>query len=158
MLTAPHFIEDEEHARVYNVAPGEGHTPLSVFEDKFSAKLAFPGIFAGHQRPESKDTHRPVFYSEIVKSEIRRSDRRAAKTIDNLFFKTNKLQMKPLLDRTQLAIRKCKQKEKITAAFTHVSQGQKTKMPILLSQITDAAYSDTEPIGSCHIRCYQRTM
>ena len=108
---------------VYSVAPGEGNTPLSVFRDKYSDELAFPGIFAGHQRPESKDRCRPVFYSEIVKSEIRRSDRRVAKSIDNLFFKTKKLQMKQLLDRTQIAVRKCKKRGQ--------SQQEKSRQKVL---------------------------
>ena len=123
VLTDPRFIEDEERAQVYNVAPGEGNTPLSVFRDKYSEELAFPGIFAGHQRPDSTNRHRPVFYSEIVKSEIIRSDRRVAKSIDNLFFKTKKLQMKQLLDRTTTAIRKCKTQGKNITAGDIKEQG-----------------------------------
>jgi len=32
---------------ILNVAPAEGNRPLSVFRDKFSEELAYPGIFLG---------------------------------------------------------------------------------------------------------------
>ena len=49
-----------------------------------------------------------VYYSEICKSELRRSDRRAAMCVENIFFKAKKLQMKLLLERSQIALRKYK--------------------------------------------------
>lgn len=42
------------------------------------------------------------------KSELRRTDRRAAKCVENIFFKTKKLQMKILLGKSQIALRKHK--------------------------------------------------
>ena len=49
-----------------------------------------------------------MHYSEICKSELTRSDRRAAMCVENIFFKTKKLQMKILLGKSQIALRKCK--------------------------------------------------
>ena len=49
-----------------------------------------------------------VFYSDICKSELRRSDRRAAMCVENIFFKTKKLQMKILLGKSEIALRKNK--------------------------------------------------
>ena len=34
MLTATDFLEDNERAQIYNIAPGEGSVPLSIFRDK----------------------------------------------------------------------------------------------------------------------------
>lgn len=48
-----------------------------------------------------------VSYADIVKSELRSADRRAA-WVENLFFKTKKIQMKTLIDQSQLALRKVK--------------------------------------------------
>ena len=42
------------------------------------------------------------------KSELRRSDRRAAMCVENIFFMTKKIQMKLLLGKAQVAVRKCK--------------------------------------------------
>lgn len=74
MLTVTDFFEDNERVHILNVAPAEGNTPLSIFRDKHSKELAYPGIFLGQPRPESKSVH----YSDIRKSELRRLDRRAA--------------------------------------------------------------------------------
>ena len=42
-------------------------------------------------------------------SQLRRSDRRAAMCVENVFFKTKKLQMKILLGQSQVALQKCQQ-------------------------------------------------
>ena len=78
MLTASDFVSDNEKQEIYNFAPGEGSKPLSVFRDQFSEEMAYPGIFLGQKRPDDKERLRNVHYSEICKSELRRSDRRAA--------------------------------------------------------------------------------
>ena len=108
MFTATDFLEDSERAQIYNIAPGEGSTPLSIFTDKYSEELAYPGIFLGQKRPENEERLVDVHYSDICKSELRRSDRRAAMCVENIFFKTKKLQMKVLLGKSQIALRKCK--------------------------------------------------
>ena len=108
MLTATDFMTDNERQQILNVAPGEGSTPLSVFRDKYSEELAYPGIFLGQKRPDNANRLTDVHYSEICKSELKRSDRRAAMCVENIFFKTKKLQMKILLGQSQVALRKCK--------------------------------------------------
>ena len=108
MLTKTDFIEDNETRNILNVAPGEGNKPLSIFRDQHSEELAYPGIFLGQKRPENKDRLVKVHYSDICKSELRRSDRRAAMCVENIFFKAKKLQMKILLGKSQVALRKCK--------------------------------------------------
>jgi len=104
MLTSTDFLENNERQLIMNIAPGEGNRPLSIFRDKYSEELAYPGIFLGQKRPESKRVH----YSDICKSELRRSDRRAAMCVENIFYKAKKLQMKILLGQCQIALRKCK--------------------------------------------------
>ena len=86
MLTATDFVEDNERQHILNVAPGEGNVPLSVFRDKHSEELAYPGIFLGQARPDNKDRLVKINYSDICKSELRRSDRRAATCVENIFF------------------------------------------------------------------------
>ena len=107
MLTAPDFVTDNERQYILNIAPGEGNRPLSIFRDKYSEELAYPGIFLGQKRPDNTNRLTSVHYSDICKSELRRSDRRAAMCVENIFFKTKKLQMKILLGQSQIALRKC---------------------------------------------------
>ena len=96
LLTSPDFLENDERQHVLNVAPAEGSRPLSVFGNKYCEELAYPGIFLGQKRQGNKDRIVKVHYSDICKSELRRSDRRAAMNVENIFYKTKKLQMKIL--------------------------------------------------------------
>ena len=108
---------EHKYDQVFTFAPGEGHHPLSLYQDKDAEYLCFSSIFCG-QRPPNKDERSvPVHYSDIVKWELRSVDRRAAQSVPNLFFKHKKLQMKQIRDKVNLAIRRCKNKgKKITAA------------------------------------------
>jgi hypothetical protein len=77
-----------------------------VFLEQDSEELAFPGIFCGQRRPINNERKVKVTYGDIVKSELRNCDRRAATNVENIFFKTKKIQMKTLIDQCQLALRK----------------------------------------------------
>ena len=92
MLTAPDLVTDNERQHILNVAPGEGNRPMSIFRDRYE-ELAYPGIFLGQKRPDNTNRLTDVHYSEICKSELRRSDRRAAMCVENIFFTTKKLQI-----------------------------------------------------------------
>ena len=108
MLTATDFLEDNDRQHICNVAPAERNIPLSVFRDKYSEEMAYPGIFLGQARPESKQRLVKVYYSDICKLELRQSDRRAAMCVENIFYKAKKLQMRIPLDKSHIALRKCK--------------------------------------------------
>ena len=123
MLSATDFFDDNERPQIYNIAPGEGSVPLSIFRDKYSEELAYPGIFLGQRRPENEERLVGVHYSDIYKSELRRSDRRAAMCVENIFFKTKKLQMKILLGKSQIALRKCKGNNRTLTAGQLKQQG-----------------------------------
>ena len=125
MLTATDFLSDSEREApgIYSIAPGEGNTPLSIFRDQHSEELSYPGIFLGQKRPDDKERLVSAYYSEICKSELRRSDRRAAMCVENIFFKTKKLQMKILLGKCQIALRKCKHGNQVITAGQLKQQG-----------------------------------
>ena len=123
MLTSTDFLEATEHENILSVAPAKGNRPLSVFRDKYSEELAYPGIFLGQKRAENEEHMVKVHYSEICKSELRRSDRRAAMCVENIFYKTKKLQMKILLGQSQIALRKCKGNSRILNAGNLKQQG-----------------------------------
>ena len=68
MLTATVFLEGSEWAQIYNIAPSERSVPLSIFRDKYSEELAYPGIFLCQKWPENDDRRVDVNYSDIRKS------------------------------------------------------------------------------------------
>ena len=97
----------EETRNILSMAPGEGGKPLSIFMDKHSEELSFPTLFCGQARPD-KERDVPISYSELCKSELRRKDRRVASHIPDLFFKAKKLQLKHILDKANICLRKTK--------------------------------------------------
>ena len=72
------------------------------------AIVSCSGVFLGQPRTDNKNRLVSIYYSDICKSELRRSDRRAARCVENIFFKTKKLQMKILLGKAQIGLRKFK--------------------------------------------------
>ena len=101
-LTTPSFVDENERNQVYSYAPGQNSSPISILKDKHCEELAFPAIFMGEKRPSN---FIPLHYSQIVKSELRRTDRRVAKNPENIFFKTKKLQLKQLTDKINISMR-----------------------------------------------------
>jgi hypothetical protein len=97
-----------EFNRILTVAPAEGNSPLSVFQDVNAEFLSFPAIYCGETRKNNNLRSTPVHYSTICKWELRNIDRRVAKNISNIFFKLKKLQIKQISDKVSLAVRKCK--------------------------------------------------
>ena len=67
MLTATGFLEDSERAQIYNIAPGERSVPLSIFRDKYSEELAYPGLFLGHKKSQNDGRLIDAHYSDICK-------------------------------------------------------------------------------------------
>ena len=65
MLTATDFLDVEERQHIYNVAPGEGNKPLSIFRDRHSEELAYPGIFLGEKRPSDKQRTTSMKYVSL---------------------------------------------------------------------------------------------
>ena len=118
IFTSPDFVEPEERAsvygnidrgecdQVYSFAPAESSKPISIFLDKHSEELAFPNLFLGCARSEIHPVK--IHYSDIVKSELRRSDRRVASCIDNIFYKLKRCQMQTITGKVNVAVRKKK--------------------------------------------------
>ena len=101
MLSAPETVPRE-----LTFAPGEGQHPISVFHDPDAEYLSFPTIFCGQRRASDKERNSSVHYTEICRYELRSVDRRVATNIPNMFFKLKKVQMKHVLDRVSLAMRR----------------------------------------------------
>ncbi|XP_071851499.1 uncharacterized protein [Apostichopus japonicus] len=110
-LLTPEFNEQNQLA--YCLAPSEGNRPMGLFQDHQSEILAYPTLFCGQPRNENKVK---VHYSTICKWELRHKDRRFAKSVPNIFYKTKKLQINQIQQKVTLSMRKKKtQGKKLTA-------------------------------------------
>ena len=161
MLTATDFLDDNERQQIYNIAPGEGSIPLSIFRDRYSEELAYPGIL---KRPENEQRLVDVHYSHICKSELRRSDQRAAMSVENIFFKTKKLQMKILLEKSQIALRKCKGNNRFLTAghlkqpgtlerLVHLDEGYKFRSPPYFEKAKKDIFAMIRQLGPATLFC-----
>ena len=95
---------ETEEDNVYSLAPGENQIP--VFRDELSEYKCFPSLFAGQKRPTNEERHRPVYLSEIYKAELRNVDPRVALNIPNIFYKAKILQIRSVIGRINLALRR----------------------------------------------------
>ena len=84
--------------------------PVTLLCSFSSAETQWIDLLKILERPENDKRLTPGHYSEICRSELGRSDRKAAMCVENIFFKTKKLrlQMNIVLGKSQTALRKCK--------------------------------------------------
>ena len=106
-------------------APGEGHRPMSIFQDADVEYLAFPTIFCGQRQKENRYK---VNYSDVCKYELRSVDRRVAKNVPNVFFKFKKIQMKSVMAKKSLLMRRCKRKGKDICARDVLDDDERAKI------------------------------
>ncbi|XP_050339187.1 uncharacterized protein LOC126765663 [Bactrocera neohumeralis] len=100
-------IENMEYNRLV-IAPGEGQRPIDIVQDNNSEELSFGTIYVGQKRTCSET------YSKIVRSEIRRFDRRAC-TIPKLFYDYKKLELLQIKNSTSICLRKFSGRNRVTA-------------------------------------------
>ncbi|GIX94460.1 ATP-dependent DNA helicase [Caerostris darwini] len=84
------------------LVPGQDQMPLSVLFDDLAEELSYPRIYCGDMRRFTRK--KPPTYSEIVKSELRRYDRRGA-TPQKILYSHQKNLHKLLLSSIQICLR-----------------------------------------------------
>lgn len=126
LLQEPEIAENVDN--IISFAPGEGNKPLGIFMDKDSEFLSFPTIFCGKRRADNNKRKVPVSYSTVAKWELRCQDRRAARSVPNLFYKLKKLQIKQIQDTACISLRKCKTKGKKYTAGELKSEDRVNKL------------------------------
>ena len=72
-------------------APGENQRPFNIYQDTDAEYFCFSNIFCAQRRPENKERSPPVHFSDIDKWELRSSNRRAANSVPNIFFKLKQI-------------------------------------------------------------------
>ena len=85
------LVDDENLENNYDVitfAPGDEQHPLSLYQSVDAEYICFPTIFCGKRRPTKEERTVPVYYSDIVKWELRSVDRKAAKSVPNIYLNT----------------------------------------------------------------------
>jgi Helitron helicase-like domain at N-terminus len=134
------YIEEEtmlDSNEGIEIAPGQGQIPLPILLDKYCDELAFPTIWAGNGRFGNHDIKFP--FEKCVNSELRRSDRRAARP-DYLLYLLKKTEIKQLMSSINMVLRKNDMTSNITAS-------QATQNELMNDMVTkDNAYRFTSSI------------
>uniref|UniRef100_A0A8D9E244 ATP-dependent DNA helicase n=1 Tax=Cacopsylla melanoneura TaxID=428564 RepID=A0A8D9E244_9HEMI len=94
------------------MAPGQGKTPVSWHNVEYLDELSFPKIYGGFPLDEDKK----LSYAQRVKSECRRSDRRACVPRRILFMAKQKLE-RSVMGNVNVCLRKIKTNTKINAGL-----------------------------------------
>ena len=104
--------QDIDQVKTLTFAPGEGQTPLSLFQDKDAEYLSFPSIYCGERMKFEHVTNKndKLHYSDLCKWELRAEDRRAAQSVPNLFFKAKKLQIQQVAQKGTLSMKRVQSK------------------------------------------------
>lgn len=100
-------LENVPHQRIV-MAPGEGHRPLDMIIDSDSEELAFVTIYCGQKRSCTES------YSKIIRSELRRYDRRCCR-IDKILYSYKKLELLSIKSAISIALRKNTRSRNVTA-------------------------------------------
>jgi Helitron helicase-like domain at N-terminus len=100
--------EEEIMNMVLRIAPGEGKRPLSLVYDDNAEELSFPRIYAGIKRQFKAGVK--VSYTDIVKSEVRRYDRRAC-TPTKVLYAYKRLLVSRVADAITICLRKKKKSD-----------------------------------------------
>lgn len=88
--TLLHPADFRELNQILSLAPGEGKTPLGLFQDIFSEFLAFITIYCGQTRKDNSCRTVPLHFSTICKWELRNVDRRVGLNLLNILYKLKK--------------------------------------------------------------------
>ena len=104
--------QDIDQVKTLTFAPGEGQTPMSLFQDKDAEYLSFPSIYCGERMKFEHVTNKndKLHYSDLCKWELRAEDRRAAQSVPNLFFKAKKLQIQQVAQKGTLSMKRVQSK------------------------------------------------
>lgn len=93
------------------MAPGEGKCPISIMTENLE-ELAFPTIYGGCKRQITVD----LSYNKLMKSELRRYDRRCSRRPDKIFFSHKKNEFISLQGTLNTFLRQKKNAMNLTAS------------------------------------------
>ncbi|XP_062618787.1 uncharacterized protein LOC134280394 [Saccostrea cucullata] len=141
--------------KIFCVAPGEGQTPQSIFQEKGAEAMAFPALLPNGKYGFSEERKIKLSPSKYFNSRLFCADTRFAKDNKFIFFAQFMIEMSNIKSNLSIALRKGKAKtddgKKITASMLTNSEN--------LQQIlkTDAGFRFLQPVrGSPPY--WQRTM
>ncbi|XP_078312804.1 uncharacterized protein LOC144619253 [Crassostrea virginica] len=96
-----HYFDD-----VYNIAPGEGHNPIRMLQEEGNEAKTFPHLFPSGKFSWNDNRDVKISLSRYFNNRLMNADNRFAKDTNYIFFCQYLSELKQVIDKTQISIRK----------------------------------------------------
>nr|XP_022300726.1 uncharacterized protein LOC111108932 [Crassostrea virginica] len=96
-----HYFDD-----VYNIAPGEGQNPIRMLQEEGNEAKTFPHLFPSGNFSRNESREVKISLSRYFNNRLMNADNRFAKDTNYIFFCQYLSELKQVIDKTQISIRK----------------------------------------------------
>ncbi|XP_065942067.1 uncharacterized protein [Magallana gigas] len=96
-----HYFDD-----VYNIAPGEGQNPVRMLQEEGNEAKSFPHLFPSGRFSWNEDRDERITLSRYFNNRLMNTDNRFAKDTNYIFFAQFMSELKQVIEKTQISIRK----------------------------------------------------
>ncbi|XP_078336941.1 uncharacterized protein LOC144626544 [Crassostrea virginica] len=141
-----HYFDD-----VYNIAPGEGHNPIRMLQEEGNEAKTFPHLFPSGKFSWNDNRDVKISLSRYFNNRLMNADNRFAKDTNYIFFCQYLSELKQVIDKTQISIRKSVSKLDGRKPVT----AEMLQNPEVLSKLlkTDEAMRFMQPIRGTPAYC-----
>ncbi|XP_065926121.1 uncharacterized protein [Magallana gigas] len=96
-----HYFDD-----VYNIAPGEGQNPVRMLQEEGNEAKSFPHLFPSGRFSWNEERDERITLSRYFNNRLMNTDNRFAKDSNYIFFAQFMSELKQVIEKTQISIRK----------------------------------------------------
>ncbi|XP_052700234.1 uncharacterized protein LOC128177537 [Crassostrea angulata] len=134
-----HYFDD-----VFNIAPGEGQNPVKMLQEEGNEAKSFPHLFPSGRFSWNEDRDERITLSRYFNNRLMNTDNRFAKDTNYIFFAQFMSELKQVIEKTQISVRKSLTKSNDGKLVT----SDMLQDPIILSKLfkNDEALRFMQPI------------
>ncbi|XP_061190015.1 uncharacterized protein LOC133197842 [Saccostrea echinata] len=108
-----HYFDD-----IYNIAPAEGKNPIRMLQEKGNEAKAFPHLFPNGKNTWTEERSINITLSKYFNNRLMHVDRRFSQDTDYIFFSQYLSELKQVIDKTQISLRKSFERTKHGSRIT----------------------------------------
>ncbi|KAK3088416.1 hypothetical protein FSP39_018892 [Pinctada imbricata] len=137
-------VLDHYFDEVYNLAPAEGMNPVKMLQEKGNEAKCFPFLFPTGKNSFDETRKLPISMNRYFNNRLMNADNRFAENTNYLFYAQYLSELKQVIDKTQISLRKSGAKESSGGEITAEMLQDKTKLKQMLRK--DEALRFLQPI------------
>ena len=101
-------VLDHYFDEIYNLAPAEGMNPVKLLQEKGNEGKSFPVLFPSGKNTFDETRHLQLSLSRYFNTRLMNADNRFAEDTDYIFYCQYLSELKQVIDKTQISLRKSK--------------------------------------------------